>query len=341
MLIVAIPSFVLVMALGLYLLARETDEMWLRQLGIGLVAEGAIFAWLIIVRHWSVWLFVGLSLVMVIADSLLAQRKIVALGEAFWPDLARNVLGAALLALLFALPIVVAMALATGPTQVMITLLLATVTLAMATQLFASPLQRGIDHLAFAHRPQLQESRATLRETADALPRSDAAFVPLEQTEDEFAKLTRRAISHLGDLPRLSASPLIQLPAVDARLRAQQQADNTLARAAVLRDLLVESILWLKPDAGPESGVAFDSSDAWRHYNALYFPYVLGMKPYSRRATHDNLESTAQEALAWFQAQVPERTLYNWQNAAAKLVAQHLREVTVAQGTEVTVTGQS
>ena len=28
----------------------------------------------------------------------------------------------------------------------------------------------------------------------------------------------------------------------------------------------------------------------------------------------------------WFQANVPERTLYNWQNAAAKLVAQDLRE---------------
>jgi hypothetical protein len=131
----------------------------------------------------------------------------------------------------------------------------------------------------------------------------------------------------LGDLPRLSASPLIRLSAVDARLLAQHQTDNTLARAAILRDLLVESIMWLKPDTGPESELAFDNSDAWRHYNALYFPYVVGLKPYSRRTIHDNPDATVRDALAWFQSQVPERTLYNWQNAAAKLVAQHLSEL--------------
>jgi hypothetical protein len=32
------------------------------------------------------------------------------------------------------------------------------------------------------------------------------------------------------------------------------------------------------------------------------------------------------EALEWFRQEVPERTLYNWQNKAAELIAQSLRE---------------
>ena len=52
----------------------------------------------------------------------------------------------------------------------------------------------------------------------------------------------------------------------------------------------------------------------------------MGLKPYSRRAEHNGLDSSAQEALDWFRTYIPERTLYNWQNSAAKLIAQHLRE---------------
>ncbi|NDJ55255.1 MAG: hypothetical protein GYB68_19460, partial [Chloroflexi bacterium] len=38
------------------------------------------------------------------------------------------------------------------------------------------------------------------------------------------------------------------------------------------------------------------------------------------------LDDDTRHVIEWFRAQVPERTLYNWQNAAAKLVAQDLRE---------------
>jgi hypothetical protein len=102
-----------------------------------------------------------------------------------------------------------------------------------------------------------------------------------------------------------------------------------LERAAVLKTLLAESIARLKPLTGED----FGASDEWRYYNALYFPYVAGLKPYSRRTLHDDgLAPAEQAALDWFQAQVPERTLHNWQNAAARLVAQDLRE-TMAQRT--------
>jgi hypothetical protein len=96
-----------------------------------------------------------------------------------------------------------------------------------------------------------------------------------------------------------------------------------LERANELKTLLREGIDCLKPAAGD----AFQSGDEWRYYNALYYPYVVGLKPYSRRTLHDDdLPPAQQDALEWFQTYVPERTLYNWQTAAAKLVAQHLRE---------------
>jgi hypothetical protein len=45
---------------------------------------------------------------------------------------------------------------------------------------------------------------------------------------------------------------------------------------------------------------------------------------YCRRDVHD-IDPAARQALDWFRASVPERTLHNWQNAAARLVAQDLR----------------
>jgi hypothetical protein len=66
-------------------------------------------------------------------------------------------------------------------------------------------------------------------------------------------------------------------------------------------------------------------TDEWRYYNSLYFPYVLGLKPYTHRTDKDALDETSRQALEWFQTSVPERTLHNWQNTAAKLVANDLR----------------
>ena len=98
--------------------------------------------------------------------------------------------------------------------------------------------------------------------------------------------------------------------------------DDALGRAIELKALLTESVARLKPQQKGDFGV----SDEWRYYNALYFPYIIGIKPYSRRAQNGHLDPSAQKALAWFRASVPERTLHNWQNAATKLVAQDLRE---------------
>ncbi|MCB0172207.1 MAG: hypothetical protein KDJ97_16790 [Anaerolineae bacterium] len=270
------------------------------------------------------WLVLGMSLDLAILGVVIAVLDAFAEGETLLPDFFRSLDGALLFVLIFAGPVVATMLLATGPTLPLLALLLINITAAIAVQIFADPLQSSLDRVAFAAFPGLRQARADLRTTASALPRLNEALDLNNLDEDEFIRLTRRTLSHLGNLPRLATSPLTRLPLIDSRLAERDAPDNTLERAAELKRLLAESIAQLKPPTAD----SFGTTEEWRHYNALYFPYVAGLRPYSRRAEYDDddLDPAAAEALDWFRTYVPERTLYNWQNAAAKLVAQHLRE---------------
>jgi hypothetical protein len=185
---------------------------------------------------------------------------------------------------------------------------------------FAHPAQNALDSWILAMFPRLREQRRESRAAENAAARVDPTVDFAAMDEAEFTRLTRRALSHLGDLPRLAASPLTQLPIIEQRLRARGIEPNTLARAAELKTLLAERIAHLRP----ANGATYGTSDEWRHYNALYYPYVAGLKPYAAHAA--DLDSGQRTVLEWFRAQVPERTLHNWQNAAARLVALDLRE---------------
>ena len=269
-------------------------------------------------RPWAL-LLVGVDLIAL--GVAIARFDAFDQGEALLPDMLRSFDAALLAALLFGGQVALAMAIVVGATVPMIALLLGTVAAAVAVPSFADALGSAIDRVALGGRPHLRVARAQLRATASALPRVEPGL-DLELLDDaEFARLTRRALSHFGDLPRLSASPLTFLPVVERRLAARGASDGALERAAELKAVLAESIARLKP----RTGAAFGTSDEWRHYNALYFPYVVGLKPYRRRVEPTQPDVAAREALAWFRADVPERTLYNWQTAAARLVAQDLR----------------
>jgi hypothetical protein len=251
-------------------------------------------------------------------------------GEALLPDMLRSLGGAGFAALLFGSLVVITMSLAREATFLMLGLLLATLLCAIFTQVFADPIQQAVDRLALARFPRVRRERAELRATLSALPRVDDSLDPAALDEAEFARLARRALSHMGDLSRLAISPLTRLPLVSRRLARRGLEDDTLERAAELKHLLAESIARLRP----REGGAFGTTDAWRHYNALYFPYVLGLKPYSRRPDEDGLDPPAREALEWLRTQVPERTLHNWQTAAARLVARDLLEKNAQAGSD-------
>ncbi|MBB5805481.1 hypothetical protein F4560_005249 [Saccharothrix ecbatanensis] len=225
-------------------------------------------------------------------------------GEAIRADMVRSLLTSAGLAGVFGGQVALFL------DDRLLPLLYGTVAAAIAVQVLANPLALLVDKVAV---PEVAASRAELRDAAEALPRR----APLDKTE--FVKLTRRALSNYGDLGKLVASPLTELPVIDARLAARGASDQPLERAAELKSLLMESILRLKPRDGE-----FGTSDEWRHYNALYFYYVVGIRPYSMRTKREDLDPEARRALAWFVNQVPERTLHNWQNAGARLVAEDL-----------------
>ncbi|MGH3583854.1 MAG: hypothetical protein ACRDUB_19860, partial [Mycobacterium sp.] len=102
--------------------------------------------------------------------------------------------------------------------------------------------------------------------------------------------------------------------------------DQPLERANELRALLADRIAALKP----RDGAGFGVTEQWRHYNSLYFPYVVGVRAYAQNATAAGLDPVARQAWQWFVTEVPQRSLHNWQNAAARVIAADLRGTTVS-----------
>ena len=303
------------------------EERYGRQqllLGISLaciIVYGLALSFIVIPNSQTlpIWLATLIGLDLFILGLVITRLDASDKGEAWISHFLRSFDYAFFTALIFGGQIVLVMTTWTGLNYPMIMLLLSTVAAAVLIQTFVDPVQSLVDRIAFFNAPQLRQSRAVQRAEDNAAQRLDAMLNPLDLAEKEFERLTRQALSQMGNLPKLASSPLTRLPLLTQRLTQNGQADSTLTRAAELKAVLTESITKLQPRDQGE----FGTSDAWRYYNALYFPYVVGLRPYSRRTLHDD---DYQEVLDWFRSQIPERTLYNWQTAAARLVARDLRE---------------
>ena len=293
-------------------------------LGASLVcifAYGIAIGFIIIPNNQTMplWLAVIIGLDLFLFGLVITQLDASDKGEAWIPHFLRALDYSFFTALIFGGQVVLVMTIWIGLSFPLVVLLISSVAAAVLIQTFADPVQGLVDQIAFINAPELRQARAVQRAEDNAAQRLDASQNPLDLPAKEFERLTRRALSQMGNLPKLASSPLTRLPLVTQRLAQNGQLDSTLSRATELKELLTESIIKLQPrDEG-----AFGTTDAWRHYNALYFPYVVGLRPYSRRMIHDD---EYEEVLDWFRTQVPERTLYNWQTAAARLVARDLRE---------------
>jgi hypothetical protein len=244
-------------------------------------------------------------------------------GQALRADMLRSFTGTGAVVALLGGQMLIGIALTRHETtaQTALTVLLFTsLAIASSVQVLADPLAGLLDRLVFSRSPMLRADRETLRRTQSALPLRSADR--LDNFDDEtFARLTRRALGHYGDLSKLVASPLTALPAIDERLAARGAPDQPLERAIELKALLADRIARLKPRDGGE----FGTTEQWRYYNSLYFPYVVGVRAYAQNATAAGLDPTARQAWQWFVTEVPQRSLHNWQNAAAKLIAADLR----------------
>jgi hypothetical protein len=248
-------------------------------------------------------------------------------GQALRADMLRSFAATAVVALLFGGQALIGLAVTDGSAQTALTVLLFTsLGVAIAINVLADPLAGALDRLTFSRSPALRADRATLRRAEAALPlRSDNPLDGLD--DDTFVRLTRRALGHYGDLSKLVASPLTALPIIDERLAARGAPDQPLERANELKALLADRIARLKPRDGGD----FGTTEQWRHYNSLYFPYVVGVRAYAQNATAAGLDPVARQAWQWFVTEVPQRSLHNWQNVAARLIAADLRGRPVAQ----------
>ncbi|WP_116947455.1 hypothetical protein [Jiangella endophytica] len=312
-------------ALWLVLRAR-TAPLELRQgvvvlatllFGLGAVAVLVPMGWL---PDGVVLAAVGVDLV--VLGVVVAVTNALEAGEALGADLRRSAVGALLAAIVFGGQVgLVALASGDGDADdALRALTFGVVGAAIAVVTLASVVQAAVDRLAFAGTPALRESRAELRDASDALPRRDERRHLDDLDDDAFTRLVRDALRNYGDLGKLVSSPLLALPAVDDRLAGSGRDGHALDRATELKALLLESIERLRPrDAD------FGTSEEWRHFNALYFPYVAGIRPYRRQPDLSGLDDTSRRAFDWLRRYVPERTLYNWQNAAARVVAHDLR----------------
>jgi hypothetical protein len=240
-------------------------------------------------------------------------------GQALRADMLRSFAATAVVAVLFGGQVLIGLAV-TGHDTALTVLLFTSLVIAIGINVLADPLAGLLDRLAFSQSPDLRADRAALRRTEAALPlRSPSPLAGID--DDTFARLTRRALGHYGDLSKLVASPLTALPIIDERLAARAAPDQPLERANELKALLADRIARLKPrDAGD-----FGTTEQWRHYNSLYFPYVIGVRAYAQNATPAGLDPVSRRAWQWLVTEVPQRSLHNWQNAAARLIAADLR----------------
>lgn len=252
-------------------------------------------------------------------------------GQALRLDMLRSFLASAVMATLLGGQVLVGLAMTRSnpDAQTALTVLLfTTIAVAIEIQVFIDRLAGLFDRLAFWRSPELRADRAVLRDTEAALALRSTG--PLDDLDEAaFVRLTRRALGHYGDLSKLVASPLTALPVIDERLAARGAPDAPLERANELKALLADRIAALKPRGGGE----FGTTEQWRHYNALYFPYVVGVRAYAQNATAAGLDPTARQAWQWLVTEVPQRSLHNWQNAGARVIATDLRgRMTVSQG---------
>jgi hypothetical protein len=308
---------------GLVLLWRFGDKIRPRMLPAAVTAAAVLYALGLIAILIPIDLgapglvLAAMAVDMLVLGYLVAVADAVDAGERLLPDLRRAAVSATVGALLVGGLATLTMLARPDDTAVTILQFLL-VAVVMTYAGMTGPVQRGVDRLAFLHDDRLRLDRTALLLLAEALPRRRERHHLIAMSEDEFRRLTARALDNYGDLGRLLRSPLIDLPTVDRRLTGRG-AEKPLARAIELRAVLLESVARLKP-AG-----LFGTTEEWRYYNALYYCCVLGLRPYERRRVHtDGLDRDARRALDWFRRYVPRRHMQNWQREGARMVADRL-----------------
>jgi hypothetical protein len=166
-------------------------------------------------------------------------------GETFLPDMLRSLALTLILVAIFAGQVGFVIAIQTGLTEGMRMLLTTTILASVFIAVFGNTLEARLDGFAFPQAPSVRERRARLITESAILSRKDPQIDLSTLNEEERSRLTRRALSHFGNLTRLASSPLTQLPAIEQRLKSRDVSDTAGRRGTQV--VVTESILKLKP----------------------------------------------------------------------------------------------
>jgi hypothetical protein len=325
--VVALPAEGKLVALapligGLILLWRFQDKVRPRLLPLAMTTAAVLYGLGLAVMLLPLTLaapglvLAAMALDLLVLGYLVAVADAVDAGERLLPDLRRSAVSG-LVAALVGGGLATLTMLAAPDMRAVLVLQFLLVAAVMAYAGLIGPARRGLDRIAFLHDDRLRQDRAALMLLVDALPRRRERHDLLAVSEDEFRRLTARALDNFGDLGRLLRSPLIDLPTVDRRLTGRG-AEKPLARAIELRAVLQESVARLKPDG------LYGTTEEWRHYNALHYCCVVGLRPYDKQWNSEGLDRDSLRAYDWFKRYVPRRTLRTWQHEGARMVADRL-----------------
>ncbi|SFK78387.1 hypothetical protein SAMN03159341_101556 [Paenibacillus sp. 1_12] len=281
-----------------------------------------IMIWVLQDGSWKLWGYVGNGVGLLLFASCVMITEIKNQGESWLPDFFRSLDYSVFFTLLFSGQVALVIMWGANFNFTMVALLLISIAVSIAFQVFVYPIRAMLDNIAFVTFPRLRQASSRLRLEESIQVRVDEEAAPEEMNEDDWYRFTRRALSNIGDLQRLATNPLTQLKWIDTRLRERGATNEVLERAIELKSVLLEIILQLKPRGDEE----FGNTDEWRHFNVLYFPYIVGIKPYSIRYSAEHLDTPSRAALEWLRTHVPERTLYNWQNAGARVIAMSMKD---------------
>jgi hypothetical protein len=306
---------------GLSLLWRFRDQVEprLTPLALSLVAMlwGAALVLLLgpadLGAPWLAIAAMGLDLL--VLGYLVAVAEAVDVGERLRPDLSRSLVAAVGGLLLAGGPIILTMFVTSS--RMVAVFQYAVIGVVMTAIGLGGPMHRLLDRVAFWSDERLRDDRHALFLLGEALPRRRERSRMIATPQTDFQRFVHQALSSFGDTGRLMRSPLVDLPAVDRRL-VKSPPGQPLARAHELRNVLQEAVAGLRP-TGP-----FSTDEGWRHYNAIYFCLLLGLRPYARRPSLDGLDPEARRTIEWIRQYVPRHLLRRWQSEGAARVARDL-----------------
>jgi hypothetical protein len=306
---------------GLSLLWRFRDQVEPRLIPLALslvaVLYGAALVLLVgpadLGGPWLAIAAIGVDVL--ILGYLVAVAEAVDAGERLRPDLGRSLVAAVGGLLLAGGPAILTMFVA--PSRMIAVLQFVVVGVVMTVIGLGGPVHRLLDRVAFWSDERLRGDRHGLFLLGEALPRRRERSRMLATTEADFLRFVLQALDSYGDPGRLMRSPLIDLPAVDRRL-LKIPVEQPLARAQELRHVLGEAVAGLRPNGSP------GTDEEWRHYNAVYYYFLLGLRPYSRRLRTDGLDREARRTIEWIRQYVPRHLLRRWQSEGAAQVARDL-----------------